>query len=64
MSTTSLDLSLSNFNSLLDLNKFFEKVKESFNKEQKAISLHRRMRSSIDQPFNIKKFLFSSPDKV
>lgn len=64
MNTLNLDLSLGNFNSLLDLNRFFEKVRESFDKEQKALSLQRKLRRRIEEPFSVIKFLFSSPDKV
>lgn len=63
MNALNLDLSLGNFNSLLDLNRFFEKVRESFDKEQKALSLQRKLRR-IEEPFSVIKFLFSSPDKV
>lgn len=52
---------LSNF---LDFKGLVEKIKDSFDKEQRDLLFHRRAKGQVEEYFSVMKFFFTSPDRI
>ncbi len=64
MQAINLEFSLGNFENLFDFKHLFEKMRQSFEKEQKEILFHKRSERQEKEYFNVMKFFFTSPDAV
>lgn len=64
MQAANIEFSLSNFGNLFDFKHLFEKMKQSFEKEQKEILFHKKSEKQEKEYFNVMKFFFTSPDRV
>lgn len=64
MRAINIEFSLNNFENLLDFKKLFEKIKESFEKEQKEILFNKKDKRQEQEYFNFMKFFFTSPDRI
>ncbi|OGH36509.1 MAG: hypothetical protein A2959_03295 [Candidatus Levybacteria bacterium RIFCSPLOWO2_01_FULL_38_23] len=64
MQAINLEFSLGNFNSFFDFKQLFEKIKKSFEKEQRDMLFHRRAKRQVQEYFDVMKFFFTSPDRI
>ena len=64
MQAINLEFSLGNFNSFFDFKQLFEKIKKSFEKEQRDMLCHRRAKRQVQEYFDVMKFFFTSPDRI
>jgi hypothetical protein len=62
--TNYVEFSLGNFKNIANFKTLFENIKRTWEKEQKAILLHKKSRQEEMEYFSFMKFLFSSPDKI